>query len=200
MLTLLWAVLGLLAMALLLALLVLATPVHLVLNAEVGQATRFRLRMRLLGGLTPWLRLVDTARPDRLPSGSRAPVRRKALKPRSRPENHPGRRWGVQNEKMWRLLQALPELLRREFRRIRIEQLLVEGDIGLGDPADTGQLFGYIMPLTHSLRLPRTRIRLRPDFNALRVEGQAEAVVHIVPLTLLLPAVLLGWRVFVARA
>lgn len=80
------------------------------------------------------------------------------------------------------------------------EWLSVEGDTGLGDSADTGRLFGFIMPVTHALRVPRVQLDLRPDSDRRRVDGHAEAVLHLVPVMLLVSAAQLGWRVFVARA
>ena len=89
--------------------------------------------------------------------------------------------------------------MRREIRRIHVDLLSIEGDIGLGDPADIGRLIGYLMPLNHALRLPRTRIDLRPDSGQLRFEGGADAALRLVPLSVLVPAVQLSWRVIVGR-
>jgi len=206
MLTLLWALFGLAALLLGLLVLALATPIHLAVTAECDDgAARFLLRLRLFGGATPWLRLVDTARtvgglrPESSASGWRGKNKDKTRNKAAR-SGFRGR-FGKRLAKGagWRLLRALPQFVKRELRRIHLDRLSVEGNLGLGDPADTGRLFGYLMPLNHALRLPRARIDLRPDFTRLRCDGRAEAALRLVPLALLIPLAQLGWRVYVAR-
>jgi hypothetical protein len=188
---LLWALLTLLGGVLILALLALATPVHLALRAELGAASRFALRLRLFGGLTPWLVVADSAHTPPEPPPE----------PKAEPKPPKRRRgWRLPAGSGWRLARELPGFVLGALRRIRIERLAVEADLGLGDPADTGRLFGYLMPLQHALHLPRTHIDLRPDFARLRCDGSAEAVLRLIPLALLIPALGLAWRVLWVRA
>lgn len=171
-----WAAAGVLA----LVLLALALPVRLALVAEAGPVNRVALRLRLFGGLLPWLALADSARP-----------------PRAQHEAPPPRRqgWRPPAGAGKRLVAALPGFLRRALGRVRIERIEVDADLGLGDPADTGQMFGLLMPLAHALPPTRARIALRPDFGALRCEGRLEAVLRLVPLALAGPLAGLAWAV-----
>lgn len=174
---LLWALAGLLG----LVLLALATPLHLALSARTGG--RIVLRLRLFGGLTPWVVLADSAWPQG-----------------DAPEPAPaGPGWRAPSGAGLRLMRELPGFLLAALRRIRILRLTVDADLGLGDPAETGRLFGTLMPLQHALRLPGTRIALRPDFARLRCDGVAEAVLRLIPLALIPPALALGWRVLRGR-
>lgn len=181
------AVGGLLAGLVLLALLgLLALPLRLALEAETGAARRLRLRLQPLGGLAPWIALADSDRPARRRPRRPAPQRRR-------------RRWRPPADWSGRLLRALPGFVAEALGRVRIERLAVEGAVGLADPADTGVLFGWLMPLGQVLRGPRVRIDLRPDFAGARVEGRAEAVLRLVPLAALGPLVRLGWAVMAGR-
>lgn len=187
--------LWLIGVVLALVLLAVATPIHLALSAELGPAPRLCLRLRLFGGATPQFRIVDTSRSPSAPvpeaaASTRAPARRGRRRQRRK-----AGRWRLPEGAAGRLLRALPDFLRREIRRIHIDRLSLDGDIGLGDPADTGRLFGYIMPLCHALHLPRTRIDLRPDFSRSRLDGRADAALHFTPLSLMVPVLQLGWRV-----
>jgi hypothetical protein len=181
-----WLAAGL-AVPVLLVLVLLALPVRLAVEAQAGPAWRLRLRLQPLGGLGPWLALADSDRPPHRPR--RAPRARAARRRRLRPR--PG--WAG------RLARALPGFVTAELGRVRIERLAVEGTVGLDDPADTGALFGWLMPLGQVLRGPGLNLDVRPDFAAARIEGRAEAVLRLVPLAALGPVLRLGWRVLAGR-
>ena len=70
-----------------------------------------------------------------------------------------------------RLLSALG-------RTIRIRQLDVSAEVGLADPAQTGQLCGLLRPLSDALPR-RVRLDLRPDFTETSTSGRAQLVVHV---------------------
>jgi len=186
---LLWVVAGLVGGALVLVLLALATPLHLALRAERGRTSRLVLRLRLFGGLTPWFAVADSTWPV-APTAGRVDG---AAPPAA------GSGWTLSPAASWRLMRELPGFLRTELGRIRIERLVLDADLGLGDPAETGRLFGVLMPLQYALPRTRARLDLRPDFARLRCEGVAEAVLRLIPLVLIVPALALAWRVARAR-
>ena len=98
------------------------------------------------------------------------------------------------------MVRATPRLIRGVLAAFRIERLQVRGRIGLPDPADTGQLFGALLPLSFSFPGPRYAIDLQPDFGGATLDGNLEAQVRIAPIRAVLPALRFGWDVFVRRS
>jgi hypothetical protein len=102
----------------------------------------------------------------------------------------------------WRRLRALfkspdflPSLGRfaaRVVRHGRPRGLRLHLRIGLGDPADTGRLWGALAPLLLALsELEFEELRVEPDFLRRSFELDAHAVLRVVPAVLL--AFLVGY-------
>lgn len=179
----------------------LALPVHLRLQAETGEAGRVRAHLRLFGGLTPWIRLVDTGRETA--RNQPAPPAKTAQAPDepARKKRRRRRGWLRPDRAMLRrALAALPDLIAGEVRRIHLDRLEIDADLGLDDPADTGRLFGVIMPLVYLPRPGWARLDLRPDFAGARFDGRALAALHLTPAALLGPVIRFAWAVFVRRS
>lgn len=199
MLTLLWVLLALVAVLLLLFLAVIALPVHLRLRAEAGEAGRVCVDMWLFGGLTPRLRIVDSARPRKQrPREAKPGLEEKKAEKSARKRG----RWRMPGGRrtVMRLVKEVPRLIGGEFRRIHIDRLEVDCDFGLHDPADTGQLYGYLTPLIYASGSRKVSVNLRPDFTRARLSGAAQAALHLTPGSLAIPVIRFGWRVFVARS
>ncbi len=165
---------ALLGVVLLVAIVLVATPLHLAVEAESGDATRAELSLRTLWGLSPALRLpLDTGR-----------RRRQRSKRRKRRSGGRRNRWFGEGI-------ALPRLssLRGLFARITFDRLELDLRFGTGDPAETGWLYGYLTAFAHALPVRAGAIRLRPDFGAAVVAGRAEARLHFTPLALVVPIV-----------
>jgi hypothetical protein len=99
-----------------------------------------------------------------------------------------------------RALVAAPRLLVSLLRPFRLQRLAIDADVGLSDPADTGQLIGMLAPLIYAV--PRSNvvdIAIRPDFSGARVEGDLEADFSFVPAALVPPLAAFAWRVLRAR-
>jgi hypothetical protein len=190
----LWLILGLGAVAILALAAVIALPLHLRLWAErsegAGAAFRMTGEVRLLGGLAPPLRFVggdDVAHAE-------TPTPRPAKAAKKKRDRTGWRRMPVS-----RILSALPDLAGGVLRRIHIDRLEVDTDFGLDDPADTGVVYGCMMPLIHGIRSKRLALNLRPDFTQARFAGRAEAALHLTPGAFAWPAARFAWRVWVAR-
>ncbi len=181
-----WAVLLWILLALLAAVVaLLCLPVKLRLDARSEPVRAARLELGLLGGWVPWIALVDTARPRK---------RKAKAKKRKKKEKHKKKRAG-KGGGAW-LWRGLPGLLRGLLRPVRLERFELDCAFGLGDPAETGQLYGMLAPLyygTAGVRGPRTRITLVPDFERARLEGRADVVLSVVPARWLPPLVRFGW-------
>ncbi|MBR9652178.1 DUF2953 domain-containing protein [Thalassovita aquimarina] len=174
-----WGVLALLTAIVLLA----ALPLRIALTGEAGAVARLRVTIGLMGGMAPGLVVYDSARP-------RKPRKKKARK-------KPKRRKGRTGKGSVRLAGEFPVLLRGLLRQIRFEEFRLQGRFGLGDPADTGTVFGMLSPILYGLPARRgVTIALAPDFDTACLDGQLRAALRITPITLLPPILRFVWRVF----
>lgn len=74
--------------------------------------------------------------------------------------------------------------------RVRIRRVDLDLAVGTDDPATTGELFGFAAPIVATANaLPRTRVRLTPDFTGPTFEGAGEGEIRIVPITLVPPMI-----------
>ncbi|MDH3262491.1 MAG: DUF2953 domain-containing protein [Paracoccaceae bacterium] len=166
-----------------LALLALAlTPVHLSVMAQSEPRPRVRIGAAPLGGLVPAIPVYDSAR-------SKRPKEKK--KPRQRGEKSACRKAGKGLPAGGG--RAVARLLAELFAQIRFDHLHVEAEYGLGDPADTGQLFGWLTALAQVACRPGVSLALRPDFGRAVLAGEFDAAVRITPATLLPPALRFAW-------
>lgn len=186
-----WILLGLLALCLAVVVILVATPMHLRVEAEAGERTRIVLDMRTLWGVSPRLRLVDSDRP-----GGWRPDRPSKRKRRGKRD---GGGWSLPGGPgtARQLIRGLPEVVRGEFARIHVDRLELDARFGTGDPADTGRLYGYLTPLAYALPARRVSVILRPDFANACFQGRAEAALHLIPGALVWPLLRLAWQVFV---
>lgn len=200
-----WGVVWILLALLAAILLVLATPLRLEVALRRERDVHFRLAVQLLGGMTPMIRVVDTslsadtvAKSDEVDTAQPAmdvPEASKPLKSEA-PKTRRNRR-----RRFLRALDAAPALAHDLLAPLDIEHIKLDADFGLGDPAETGQIYGLLCPLLFALRLPEgSVIRLRPDFSRARFDGVVEACVRFTPLAFIPPLIVFAWRIFAPQA
>lgn len=188
----LWGIAALLASIVMLALL----PLGVRLAAQSAPDAFLRVEFRPFGGLAPWIGIFDSRRPQAPESGS--PTEKTRRKQRRRPlVRRRGR--GVETR---RVLGALPGLLRGLLRVFRLERLELEVVFGLGDPADTGAVYGALAPplvaAGYATGHPYA-VRLTPDFGRAILEGRAEAEMTVTPARAIGPALRFAWAAFGPR-
>lgn len=193
-LTLLLWVAGVLALALATVLLM---PVRLSGWVRTSPRLAYRLDARLFGAWTPRIPLLDSARPRRATGRARqAPPAPQAGTGRPPPSKR-----GVGRANGARMWAALPRLLSEMVGSIRWEALHLDAEFGLGDPADTGQVHGYLMPLQYGAPWPPgVSIALRPNFERVCLDGEVRATLRLRAAALLLPAARFAWRAFGPRS
>jgi hypothetical protein len=188
MLGLVWGLLSALVVLLLLIGIVLATPVKLAFTMRTSPEWRLLVVARLLGGLTPAIAIHDSEHQQQREKAPRAKKKKKTTRPHRRSGRIP------------RAMTAAPQLLSGLLRLIHLERLAIDADIGLADPADTGQLYGMLAAANHACsRPPSVSIVVRPDFSGARTSGELDASLSFVPLLLIPPGVRFAWRVFGPR-
>ncbi|MHA6261678.1 DUF2953 domain-containing protein [Arenibacterium sp. CAU 1754] len=174
---LLWAV----ALGLILLLALIATPLHLRLTARVGSHNQAVLRASALGGLAPGVRLFDTDAPAK----PKPPLDDSA---RSRGSISP------------RVARHIPSLLRGLLSQFSLVELRITGAVGLGDPADTGALFGTLAPAIYGPPpSERISVTVRPLFDRAHLEGELALAIRFVPILLAGPLIRFGLQVLKNR-
>lgn len=175
------------ASASLMALLVAAllTPIKLRCVAVSAPAWRLKVGARLFGGLTPAISIHDSARGNL--RKKRQPQKRKTKAPVFRRRLARG----------LRRIIGTPRLFADLLRPIRLECLKIHADLGLDDPADTGQLFGVLAPLTYAL-FPQSKVSIeqRPDFSGPGLSADVLAELRFTPLAFLFHGARIAWHVF----
>lgn len=115
-------------------------------------------------------------------------LRRELLSPVRRAEKRRGgRRPGATTwVRAWRagLAGPLLRLLRRLRRWIRVDDLRLRARIGLGDPADTGMLLGWLAAVPSGVRslAPGLELRVEPDFTDAVLDCGAAGGIRVIPL------------------
>lgn len=186
----LWSLLWLLLAVFVVALVLLATPLCVRISAATEPQGRVRVWASTLGGWTPEVRLHDSARKVTAEVTGKT---KEKIPDETKPRKKKKRGGGMSGKTGLRLARNAPGLLSGLLRRFRLTRL--SASFGLGDPADTGQVFGMLTPLLYAL--PGTPITLRPDFGATRVTGAVDATIRVIPGSLAVPLIGFGWRVFV---
>ncbi|MDF0601521.1 DUF2953 domain-containing protein [Psychromarinibacter sp. C21-152] len=173
---------------------VLALPVRLRVVGRTQPERWVRVELGLLGGLVPRFAVFDSVRSG---GGEAPPDQPAAPKPgRRRKRGTSGKRRGR------RMIRAAPRLLQDLLRQVRIERLDLDGCFGLGDPAETGQVFGMLAPLAYGggwMLGPGARLAVTPVFDRACLEGRGDVMVAVVPLALVPPAIRFAWAVFGPR-
>jgi hypothetical protein len=158
----------------------LAVPVELAFRVAGPEAASGSLAVGWLFGLVR--HSVRYPRPD--PPRPRRRRRRRARAREGRRASSGRRALDVLRQepfrrRAWRLARDLARALRPRDLRLRLR-------LGLGDPADTGRLWGLLGPLAAVAgATPLAEVRLEPEFLEPALELEASGRVRVVPLRLL---------------
>lgn len=160
----------------------LVLPVRFRAHLRSAPALAYRLEVRALAGLAPTVVLVDSARPSRRRQRVNAPRKRGRTKgPATRP----------------RVWTSVPRLIRGLIGAICLEYLNIEAEIGLPDPADTGRVYGYLVPLEYgACGAPRCSVSVRPHFAGPLFAGEADAAARVAAISLVPPILRFIWEAF----
>lgn len=179
------AILWVLLALIVLLLIVLSLPLRLELQVRKEEHWCFSALIRPLGRFGPGI-----------------PLSRKKPRPKARKEPaapHRKKRRGAGHNPQTIAIAVL-RLLQDLLALIRLEHLKLDAEIGLGDPADTGQLYGALLPVEYAVSgLPRTWVRITPAFDRAVLSGAAELALSVVPILLFGPAFRFG-RTFLRGA
>ena len=173
-----WVLVSLSSLAGLLILL-LSVPVDLTFSLEKGEKLRSRVRIGWLFGLVG----------KDFGGEGRKPKPEKPKKPGGRRKRSP-RPFLVTLRTRGFLGHSL-KLARRLLRTIRVRELELDLELGLGDPAETGRLFGLVGPVLANVRsISSFNINVEPDFDQEVLRGYCSGSVRAYPIRLVPPIIL----------
>lgn len=176
-----WLLLALLA----LVSLAFVTPVFFRVHLTTSPQFAYRIEMRALAGLAPRLILAE------------GPGKGSVAKPQPKPAKLKQSRTSRVKPVHGSVIRAVPQLIGGILRRIHLAELHIDADYGLGDPADTGQLCGLLMPLQYASPMPASvSLYLRPDFTRTCLNGSLTAVIRVTAAALLVPVSRFAWRAY----
>jgi hypothetical protein len=127
----------------------------------------------------------------RIPLHSREKGARQPKKPQKKKKPKRSRSWrqGLHVGAMLRsqgFISRLIRLLSRLRGCIHIRQLRLLVRLGLDDPADTGQLWGIVGPLTLAIPVPaRADVAIKPEFSGAIFQVDGEGAFRIVPIEII---------------
>lgn len=182
-----WLLAGLLG----LICLILVVPWHLRVRWASSPKQEVSVRLHPVSPRAPALVRVTRQGPG---SATPAPATRPDLhdaSPRKRTRSVFSR---TLSRHMTRLMRALPGLVADTISGIHLDHLHAEGRFGLGDPAETGQVFGQLCPLLYGPPSRRVHLALTPDFDRPCLEGRVDLALHLSLARLLWPAAKLALR------
>lgn len=164
--------------------LLLITPVLLRVHLTNSPKFAYRVEILAVGGLAPRVTLAQGPRQDTVA------LQKKQAKPKRRRSSRPKRGYGA-------VIWALPELMRDMLRHIHLAELHIDADYGLGDPADTGELSGLLIPLQYAHPLPASvSLNLRPVFTQPCLKGSLTTAVRVTVAAFLVAILRFAWRAF----
>lgn len=172
-------------------------PLHITLRIQSARALHGVLLLRPFGGVFPQLRVYDSARRRQMAPDHANP------KPKKTTPKHRSARWTSRGRAGGVRGNPLPEaltLLRRVLHAFHVDRLHVDAEVGLGDPAETGRVFGQLCPVIYGVgpygATDRLGVNLRPNFDDACFHGSAEAALRVTPIAVIWPLMAFGWRVF----
>jgi len=174
----LWIIIVLAGLVVLLVFL-LSVPLYIVLQADVCDKPKVRLRYSWLFGLVK----REITKKKQKPSGETADAV-------SGKKQHRGDiKLVLRVLKTKGVLKLFKELLKDLLSCFNLRNLVAEFRIGLGDPATTGLLFAFVGPVVAFLHPPRVnRILLEPCFDAdIVFQGYSRGTVSLQPIKLVPP-------------
>lgn len=175
---LLWTIAVILIVAFIAVASVLCMPMRISVMFDTHNRPAFSFKMAPFGGLLP---IVLTS--------ERWKKRTNAASKKSRKALH-------QNVAALapRILRGLPGLISKVTSRVKLEKVDANIRFGLSDPANTGILYGALIPLLQLIGVSeRSYIVLKPDFGNEVFDGSGHIATRFLPIALIAPMLGFAW-------
>lgn len=159
----------------------LAIPVSIIFQVSWKKSLRSKIRLNWLFGLVRF-----SLSPGYSPSASQVEdkaTKKKRHKPKSPVSKKSSRFPAVWQKNFYR---RVIRFVRDVWRAVKKENLMLHARIGLGDPADTGQLWAVLGAVAGMLAsIKQASISIEPEFQEMIFELDGSGEVRIIPLQLL---------------
>lgn len=174
-----------------LVVLALAAPVGLTLRVEKTEQLRSSWRVRWLFGLVNVVSKANRSSRQSTPS----------LRKQPRPSRAKGSgQRGLAALRTPGFARRVVRLVTDLARTVHCEELSLHGVFGFEDPADTGLLYGALVPMLAVTGGRGLDVSCRPDFTESRVEGACTVTLTVRPLDVVGACVAFGCSPPVLRA
>jgi hypothetical protein len=180
---LLWTIAAILILAFSAVASVLCMPIRISFMFDTHNRPAFSFKMAPFGGLLP---IVLTS--ERW--------KKRSTKQRTKAASNKSRKALHQNVAALapRILRELPELISKVVSRVKLERVDANIRFGLSDPANTGILYGALIPLLQLIGVSeRSYIVLKPDFGNEIFDGSGHMATRFVPIALIAPMLGFAW-------
>lgn len=165
----------------------LVTPVELRAYLRTSPRSVYRVDAKFFAGLSPSMTIFDSSR------------RKRSIAKRPKKKRDRNRR---KSQVFGRadIVSAFTRLISGLFGAIHFRRLNLDVEFGLHNPADTGQFYGYLMPLQYGGWLAQgLSISVRPNFERVCFFGEVDASVRVTAVSLMLPFIQFAWYAFGPR-
>ncbi|MCO4848845.1 MAG: DUF2953 domain-containing protein [Yoonia sp.] len=165
--------------------LALVTPLRIELSVMKGDAWQLSAALRPFGRFGP-----------------KIPLSRRTKEPETahKPKRDKRKKWGKLTRKPQRIGRAALRLVTDLIHCVRLHAATVDLTFGLGDPGETGQVFGLMAPLIYGPSLgERVNLNVVPAFDRTVLTGRLAVDFSIIPASLLAPTARFGWTAFGPR-
>lgn len=177
-----WALVAVLAVILL----ALVMPLRLELQVSRETALNFSAALRPFGRFGPQISLSD---------GKRKP--KPSKKKPAKAERKKRSRRGFGKMQPMQFAQAAIRLVMDLISVVRVETATMDLRFGLGDPGETGQVYGQMTPLIYGTSgSSRVHVNIEPLFDRAALTGRAALDLSLVPMRLVPPFARFGWAAF----
>ncbi len=167
----------------LLLLLVVPVDIHIHINKEA--AFHSLVRVRWLFGL-----ITKEIKNQKKPRRAKSEARKKKKKAKKKRGKNIRLIFALLRTRG--LIPALTRFLWNILRQIHIRELKIELRLGMGDPGETGMLFGLMGPLLLNTRtLLPLDIQIKPDFLNASLHGNCQATIRLIPIQFIMAFVIL---------
>ena len=157
-------------------------PLFIEVTVQKNEHLRVSVALRPFGWLGPRIPLPVSRR-------SRDKKKKTPVKVRSKQ--------GMLPRNPQRIMRPAARLLADIIQRVGVRSMVLDTRFGLGDPGQTGQLFGLFAPLLYGTAgTPHMQVNVEPVFDETVLTGRLELVLTLVPVRLLQPALRFGWHAF----
>ncbi len=184
----LWAIFGLLFLAMFVALAIICTPVQFSASFNTEKKPILNFKTAIFGGLCPVFSTTGARKTN-------AVVKKKEKTERA-PKKTQGKHVFYYGPPMAR---AIPRLVSRLAAQVKFDVVSANIAFGLPDPADTGVVYGALQPvaLLASAAKP-CHVIIQPDFSGASFGGHGILIARFTPIALVPPVLRFGWAAFVS--